>query len=111
MRNSSYLTLSPNICILRGLLLAVFLSNLFPEKSGTTSTLPVAAAAASPICLGSCETGDDGITKVCRFDFKVNLHAGELGYFQVEQCGEDPNPTLGIEKGVTYIFSQKVSGE
>lgn len=65
----------------------------------TTSIIP---------CLGSCENGVDGINKVCRFDFKVNLFAGELGYFQVDQCGDDPNPTLGFEKGVTYIFSQEV---
>ena len=51
---------------------------------------------------------DDG-NKSCHFDVKVNLHAGELGYFQIEQCGDEVNPTVGIEKGVTYYFSQKVS--
>ena len=68
----------------------------------------VSSRSSTSPCLGSCETGVDGITKVCRFDFKVNLFASELGYFQVDQCGDVPNPTLGIEKGVTYIFSQKV---
>jgi hypothetical protein len=58
-------------------------------------------------CLASCETDSTG-NKVCRFDVKVNLFASELGYFEVEQCGAKSNPTLGIEKGVTYIFSQEV---
>jgi len=56
-------------------------------------------------CLAACEM--EGDNKVCRFDVKVNLFAGELGYFHVEQCGDEVNPTLGIEKDVTYYFSQK----
>mmetsp|Transcript_5457 Transcript_5457/g.10393 ORF Transcript_5457/g.10393 Transcript_5457/m.10393 type:complete len:109 (-) Transcript_5457:2544-2870(-) len=78
--------------------LSVFLLSILSNTGTSASSNP---------CLGSCEIGVDGITKVCRFDFKVNLFAGELGYYQVDQCGNDPNPTLGIEKGVTYIFSQK----
>jgi hypothetical protein len=76
--------------------------NISNDSASSTTTT-------TNICLGACETDiDGGSTKVCRFDFKVNLFAGELGYFQVDQCGDHPNPTLGIEKGVTYIFSQKV---
>jgi len=58
-------------------------------------------------CLGDCTgTVEDG-NKVCHFNVKVNLFAGELGYFSMDQCGEEANPTLGIEKGATYYFSQK----
>ena len=55
------------------------------------------------ICLGSCEETSHG--KVCTFELKVNLFASELGYFTVTGC-EGIMPTLGIEKGVTYIFDQ-----
>ena len=60
------------------------------------------------ICTGICEMNRDA--KVCSFSMKVNLHdAGELGYYTVEECGDTIKPTLGIEKDVTYIFSQEVS--
>mmetsp|Transcript_21686 Transcript_21686/g.32494 ORF Transcript_21686/g.32494 Transcript_21686/m.32494 type:complete len:387 (+) Transcript_21686:40-1200(+) len=55
------------------------------------------------ICLGSCEETSHG--KVCTFELKVNLFASELGYFMVTGC-EGIMPTLGIEKGVTYVFDQ-----
>ena len=58
-------------------------------------------------CLGACVM--DGDSKTCKFSMKVNLFAGELGYFTIEECGDDLNPTIGIEKDVTYIFSQEVS--
>lgn len=58
----------------------------------------------SPPCRGDCSI-TNGV-KVCRFDSKVNLFASELGYFEFSQCGNTPYPTLGLEKGVTYIFSQ-----
>lgn len=56
-------------------------------------------------CLGACVM--DGDSKTCKFSMKVNLFAGELGYFTIEECGDDLNPTIGIEKDVTYIFSQE----
>jgi hypothetical protein len=40
------------------------------------------------------------------FTAKVNLHAGELGYYQFEECGDTVNPTLGMEIGETYSFVQ-----
>ena len=58
------------------------------------------------LCLGACEMNGD--LKVCSFSMKVNLHAGELGYYTVEECGDKINPTIGIEKNTTYIFSQEV---
>ncbi|GAX10753.1 hypothetical protein FisN_14Lh273 [Fistulifera solaris] len=43
---------------------------------------------------------------VCTFTAKVNLYAGELGYFTFEECGDIRSPTLGIEVGKTYRFVQ-----
>jgi len=42
----------------------------------------------------------------CTFTVKVNLLAGELGYYQFEECGDLTNPTIGIEMGKTYRFLQ-----
>lgn len=75
--------------------------NLSIPRIANTDSLP---------CLATCETNSTG-DKICTFHVKVNLFAGELGYFEVKQCGTKSNPTLGIEKGVTYIFSQEVSNE
>jgi len=52
------------------------------------------------LCLGDC-TGNE-----CVFTFEVNIHASELGYFTVKECGDEVMPTLGIEKGKTYKFKQ-----
>ena len=56
------------------------------------------------LCMGTCELTNAG-EKVCTFNFKVDLHASELGYFTVEGC-DGIMPTLGMERGVTYIFDQ-----
>ena len=54
--------------------------------------------------MGTCEVTNTG-EKVCTFNFKVDLHASELGYYIVEGC-DGIMPTLGMERGVTYIFDQ-----
>ena len=41
------------------------------------------------------------------FTVKVDLFAGELGYYKFEECGDEVNPTIGIEIGETYTFVQK----
>lgn len=51
-------------------------------------------------CVATC--ADD----ICTFTAKVNLFAGELGYFTFEECGDVRSPTLGIELGKTYRFVQ-----
>ena len=56
-------------------------------------------------CLGQC-TGI-GSDKACTFTFMLNLYASETGYFRVKECGEEVNPTLGIEKNVHYTFEQE----
>eukprot|EP00527_Entomoneis_sp_CCMP2396_P005611 CAMPEP_0198147640 /NCGR_PEP_ID=MMETSP1443-20131203/36913_1 /TAXON_ID=186043 /ORGANISM="Entomoneis sp., Strain CCMP2396" /LENGTH=408 /DNA_ID=CAMNT_0043812053 /DNA_START=40 /DNA_END=1263 /DNA_ORIENTATION=- len=81
--------------------------HLFLFSLASSSFLNQGVAAASPCLLSSssCSVDNEG-NKSCNLDVKVNLHAGELGYFHIEQCGDEVNPTLGIEKGVTYHFKQ-----
>ena len=55
------------------------------------------------MCMGTCKLQNG--KKVCTFKIKVDLHASELGYFTVEGC-EGKMPTLGMERGITYIFDQ-----
>lgn len=57
------------------------------------------------LCLGACAPNGAG-AKECIFTVKLDLHAGELGYYYFEEC-DGVNPTLGIEKDVTYRFVQK----
>ena len=54
--------------------------------------LTTAQRSAADICLGACE--GNGGDKTCTFSAKVDLHAGELGYYHFEEC-EGINPTLG----------------
>lgn len=58
---------------------------------------------AQDLCYGNCE--DVNGEKTCTFTLKVDLYASELGYFTVNGC-EGIMPTLGVERGVTYIFDQ-----
>lgn len=46
----------------------------------------------SDVCLGSCSTSAGG--KECTFTVKLDLHAGELGYYYFDEC-DGVNPTLG----------------
>jgi len=55
-------------------------------------------------CKGSCET-TDGV-EVCKFTTIMQIHAGELGYYSFEECGDEPNPTLEMKVGTTYLFDQ-----
>lgn len=57
--------------------------------------------------------GEDGICRTtncagseCIFTVKVDLMAGELGYYTFEECGDTSNPTIGVELGQTYRFIQ-----
>ncbi|GKY98005.1 hypothetical protein MPSEU_000758600 [Mayamaea pseudoterrestris] len=61
----------------------------------------IAAAAVSPaagqeICTSSTN----------EFHAHVNLHAGELGYFYFDECGNQTNPTIGLELNQVYTFYQ-----
>merc|ERR1712176_552400 len=50
----------------------------------------------------------EAITDECEIKMKVNLFAGETGYFEVEGC-EGPNPTLHLTINKTYKFDQSDS--
>ena len=55
-------------------------------------------------CAANKVTGKE----VCEFTTKVDLYAGELGYYyQFEECGDATNPVLGLGVGKTYEFVQK----
>lgn len=41
------------------------------------------------------------------FTVKVNLFAGEFGYYTMDECGGTVNPTIGLEVGETYTFVQE----
>jgi hypothetical protein len=41
------------------------------------------------------------------FTVVVDLFAGELGLYQFRECGNQTNPTIGIEIGETYTFIQQ----
>jgi hypothetical protein len=58
-------------------------------------------------CSAQCNTDVDTGKEVCTFTTKLNLFAGELGYYQFEECGDATNPVLGLEVGKTYKFVQK----
>ena len=58
-------------------------------------------------CIAPC----DEDSAICTYHVKVNLFAGELGYFTFYECvGNDGegiiNPTIGMQVGKTYKFSQ-----
>ena len=63
-----------------------FLINMLASAS-------ITGVVGADLCLGTCETNANG-NKECKFNVKVDLHAGELGYFYFEEC-EGTNPTLG----------------
>lgn len=56
---------------------------------------------------GYCRADNcDAAATECTFTVKVHLMAGELGYYQFEECGEITNPTIAMEMGKTYRFVQ-----
>lgn len=77
-------------------LILVFVPKLFGETN-------------AEVCLPKCQpyVSTTRSFNKCTFTFEVDLHAGELGYYKVKECPDmGTNPTLGIQKGVSYIFDQ-----
>lgn len=60
-------------------------------------------AQSSEPCQASC-TGV-GSQEVCTFKFKINIHAGDTGYYEVEGC-DGIQPTLAMKANVQYVFDQ-----
>lgn len=75
------------------------LSNGVYGAEATTSTN-------GDLCYATCTINEGSGKEVCTFTAKVDLHAGELGYYTFEECGDKTNPTLGMEVGKTYEFVQ-----
>eukprot|EP00986_Skeletonema_menzelii_P021049 scaffold33005_cov177-Skeletonema_menzelii.AAC.5 len=73
---------------------------------GTVTVAEASTSSNGDLCYASCSPDESG-KEVCKFTTKVNLYAGELGYYQFEECGDDVNPTLGMEIGKTYKFIQQ----
>ena len=83
-----------------------FVTALLLSIGGLTSST-VVADGHDELCEATCsnvEDTDEG--EICVFTTKVDLYAGELGYYQFEECGDAVNPTLALEVGKTYRFSQ-----
>eukprot|EP00511_Aplanochytrium_stocchinoi_P002582 CAMPEP_0204829514 /NCGR_PEP_ID=MMETSP1346-20131115/7744_1 /ASSEMBLY_ACC=CAM_ASM_000771 /TAXON_ID=215587 /ORGANISM="Aplanochytrium stocchinoi, Strain GSBS06" /LENGTH=445 /DNA_ID=CAMNT_0051959391 /DNA_START=35 /DNA_END=1372 /DNA_ORIENTATION=- len=57
----------------------------------------------SELCLGECV--GIGTEEVCTFKFKINIFAGDTGYYEVEGCN-GIQPTLGMRGNVSYVFDQ-----
>ncbi|CAK9012802.1 Hypothetical protein SCF082_LOCUS11658 [Durusdinium trenchii] len=72
----------------------------------TASAIVVGASAIADedLCLGNC-TGTIGVDYACTFYFRMNIFAGETGYYEVDGC-EGTQPTLGMIAGVEYTFDQ-----
>jgi len=67
----------------------------------------LSAVSGEEFCNASCATDAETGKETCKFTAKVNLFAGELGYYQFEECGDATNPVLGMEVGKTYEFVQE----
>mmetsp|Transcript_20408 Transcript_20408/g.29517 ORF Transcript_20408/g.29517 Transcript_20408/m.29517 type:complete len:217 (+) Transcript_20408:98-748(+) len=52
-----------------------------------------------------CTTTCDG--DICTFNAKVELTAGQLGYYVFDECPGMTSPTIGMEIGKTYKFVQE----
>ena len=64
--------------------------------------LALGAARSQDVCIST--NCDDG---VCTFTATVDAFAGPHGgYYKFAECGDVANPTLGLERGVTYEFAQ-----
>jgi len=75
---------------------------------GNAKANPEPGAETPRPCLAKCEVVDG--EKECVFEVSRDELASELGYFEYRGADGDcggTNPTLGIEKGVTYRFTQR----
>jgi len=65
----------------------------------------ITADSSDEICTATCTVDTDG-NKTCTFSTVIHIMAGELGYIGYKECGDIPNPTIGMEIGATYYFDQ-----
>lgn len=79
----------------------------------TTSRIPLLLSLLVLLSSSSCDadTIQLGNTTICisstnTYTAKVNLFAGEWGYYMFEECCDVIHPTIGLVVGVTYTFIQ-----
>ena len=82
------------------LLMAMLVATASAQEDATATTT-------DDLCYATCTSTATSGNEVCTFTTKVNLFAGELGYYEFEECGDATNPTLAMELGKTYQFIQK----
>ena len=64
-----------------------------------TSATEAATSTNGGLCYATCNTDESG-KEVCKFTTKVNLYAGELGYYQFEECGGEYDCLFYVIVGV-----------
>jgi len=62
-------------------------------------------------CDHSKETGTsctyyDSPPETCKYTATFDPHAGPVGYFKFDECGDVANPVIKMKQGTTYIFDQ-----
>jgi hypothetical protein len=62
-------------------------------------------------CDHSKETGtsctyNDSPPETCKYTATFDPHAGPVGYFKFDECGDVANPVIKMKQGTTYIFDQ-----
>ena len=81
----------------------------YSKKRATLSFIAAFAFLHGPICPVHAEYEEPLCTSANNvFTSRINLFAGELGYYVFEECGLDVlNPTIAMEVGETYTFVQE----
>ena len=46
------------------------------------------------------------IPETCKYTATFDPHAGPVGYFKFDECGDIANPVIKMKQGTTYIFDQ-----
>lgn len=87
------------------------MAQMMMQAAAMTRTAPFSVVLLAFLSILSATTAEyDG--PICFSDNKVfharvDLFAGELGYYVFEECGLDvKNPTIAMELGETYTFVQ-----
>ena len=53
-----------------------------------------------------CVTTNCDAAGVCTYTARVDPHAGPMGYWKFDECGDVAMPVIAMTQGVTYVFDQ-----
>ena len=53
-----------------------------------------------------CVTTNCDAAGVCTYTVRVDPHAGPMGYWKFDECGDVAMPVIAMTQGVTYVFDQ-----